>query len=114
MERWFTPAFRERSPQRVAEMRAMLESISREGYAGCCAVLRDSDQTAALQRIQTRTLVISGTFDPSTTAVDSRALTQRIPGSQYIELPTAHLSPVEAPDDFSAAVLQFLNSADSA
>jgi 3-oxoadipate enol-lactonase len=108
MERWFTAAFRERSPQRVAEMRAMLSGIPLEGYAGCCAALRDTDQTPSLQRIQNPTLIVAGTFDPGTTASEGRALAQLIRGSQYIELPTAHLSPVEAPEEFSSAILRFL------
>jgi len=108
MERWFTPDFRERAPQRVAEMRAMMSAISSEGYAGCCAALRDTDQTADVHRILTPTLIVSGTFDPGTTAADGKALAQRIRGSQYVELPTAHLSPVEAPEEFGSAVLDFL------
>ena len=108
MPRWFTSGFREHAPQRVAEMRAMMAAISAEGYTGCCATLRDTDQTANLHRILTPTLVLSGTFDPATTASDGKALAQRIRGSQYVELPTAHLSPVESPEAFNSAVLDFL------
>ena len=112
MQRWFTPGFRGRAPQRVAEMRAMMSAISTEGYAGCCAALRDTDQTADLHRILAPTLVVSGTFDPGTTVADGKALAQRIRGSQYLELATAHLSPVEAPEEFSNAVLNFLHARD--
>src|SRR5271166_2339268 len=44
IERWFTPQFRASFPERVARAQRMLENASPEGYAACCAAIRDMDQ----------------------------------------------------------------------
>ena len=41
---WLTQGFRDREPAVAARMRAMLTSTPAEGYLGCCAAIRDSDQ----------------------------------------------------------------------
>jgi len=40
-----------------------------------------------------------------------REIAASIPGAQYVELEAAHLSNVEQPDAFTAAVLKFLTTA---
>ena len=107
MERWFTRAFRKASSAAVAPVRQMLLDTSPKGYVACCAAIRDADFTANLNAIQTPTLVIAGDSDPATTPADGRLLAQNIPGARYLELETAHLSPIENPAGFSAAVLEF-------
>jgi pimeloyl-ACP methyl ester carboxylesterase len=108
LERWFTPAFRARKPEVVEQTRRTLLSTAAEGYLACCAAIRDQDQLAALPSIRARTLVISGLQDPATPPAAGRAIAAAIPGARSVELDTAHLSNLEAPEAFSAAVLQFL------
>ena len=108
MERWFTAAFRERSPDVVARTRAMVEATPREGYAACCEAVRDADLHADLPGILARTLVIAGRHDPSTTPEQGRELVAGIRGARYVELDAAHLSNIEAADAFTEAVLTFL------
>jgi len=52
--------------------------------------------------------VITGTQDKATPPEGGRYLAERIAGSQYVELDTAHLSNVELPERFSREVLKFL------
>jgi 3-oxoadipate enol-lactonase len=108
LERWFTPAFRARMPEVVEHARRMLLSTPAEGYLACCAAIRDQDQLSALPSIRARTLVISGLQDPATPPAAGRAIAAAIRGARSVELDTAHLSNLEAPEAFSAAVLQFL------
>jgi 3-oxoadipate enol-lactonase len=52
--------------------------------------------------------VISGTHDVSTPPVDGRFLADRIQGVRYVELDAAHVSNIEAAEQFSTALTEFL------
>lgn len=110
VERWLTADFRTRSPELVRAMQHMFESTPIEGYVACCAAIRDADFRAVVSSIRVPALVISGTRDPATPVADGRFLADRIPGARYTELDVAHLSNLEAPEQFSAALIHFLVS----
>ncbi len=110
LERWFTPAYLERAPEVVESTRKMIVSTPAEGYIAGCAAVRDSDQRETIRRTGVKTLVIAGSEDRVTPPSDGKYLADQIPGASYIELPAAHLSNVEAPEKFNAAVLKFLLS----
>lgn len=109
LQRWFTPQFRKTSAARVDAMRKTLTATSAEGYASCCAALRDTDLTASLHLIQTPSLVLAGALDPVTTPGAGRLLVQNMQGASYVELTAAHISAVEQADEFSRAALNFLD-----
>ncbi len=93
----------------VASMRRILLATDPVGYAGCCAAIRDMDQTELLAKIPVRTLVIGGERDISTPwAGHGDVLATKIPGARAILLPAAHLSNLEKPRSFSAALFAFL------
>lgn len=108
--RWFTPAFQQSSPDKVATAIQVLESLDPQGYIGGCSAVRDFDFRANVAKIPTPTLVISGTHDPAATAADGRLLAEQIPGARYAELSTSHLSNIEDPAHFNEAVLSFLTA----
>ena len=110
MERWFTPGFRARRPDVIANFRAMIESCSPTGYAGCSAAVRDADLRDAIGRIQVPSLIIVGTQDPATPPALGELLRDRIPGARLAALDAAHLSSVEQPDGFASAVLDLIAS----
>lgn len=109
MERWFTEGFRQRAPGIVARTRERFVQVDVEGYAGCCAAIRDMDQRTAIAGIKTNTMVIAGTFDQSTPPAMGKFIAESIGGSQYVELPAAHLSNIEAADAFNENVMKFLH-----
>jgi len=109
IERWFTPEFRATSPQKVAKAQLMLENSSPDGYAACCAAIRDMDQSDAVEEITTRTLVIYGRNDPVTPPADAQFLVSKISGSASVELNAAHLSNIEQAEAFTDAVCSFLS-----
>lgn len=110
IERWFTPAFRAAAPESVANTQRMIEASPPDGYAACCAAIRDVDLRESISSIRIPTLVVSGAKDPATTVADSRFLVETISGARYLELLTSHLSNIEASAQFSPEVLSFLTS----
>jgi 3-oxoadipate enol-lactonase len=109
IERWFTPEFRASSAEKVARAQRMLENSPPEGYAACCAAIRDMDQRETVARIKASTLVIYGASDPVTPSAEAQFLTAQIRGSVAVELAAAHLSNIEQADAFTEAVRSFLS-----
>jgi 3-carboxy-cis,cis-muconate cycloisomerase len=108
LDRWFTAAFQASAPEVIARTRKMLVSTVPEGYVATCAALRDMDQREAARNISVKTLVVAGAHDAATSPAEAKYLADNIAEASYAELPAAHLSNVEAPAEFNAAVLQFL------
>jgi len=109
IERWFTPAFRAKSPEIVSKAQHMLEQANPEGYAACCAAVRDFDFRRKLGLIRVPTLAIAGSQDPATTPADLHALADAIPRARYAELAASHLSNIEDSSRFTAEVNAFLD-----
>jgi 3-oxoadipate enol-lactonase len=110
VERWFSPVFRAKDPATVAVARHMIEETNSEGYAACCAAVRDFDYRERLKAISAPTLVIAGTLDPATPPAEGQFLAHQIRGAKYAELNAAHLSNIEDRDRFSKEVSAFLNA----
>jgi 3-oxoadipate enol-lactonase len=110
MGRFFSEEFRAEHPATVARFRQTLIGGSAEGYAGCCAALAGADLTADVGAIAAPTLVIGGARDLSTPPEQTAALAAAIPGARYVELDAAHLSNVERPESFSAALVKHLET----
>jgi 3-oxoadipate enol-lactonase len=108
IERWFTPTFLARHTDDVTAVRQALLATAPNGYMACCTAIRDMDQRGQLASIRSPTLVIAGQHDPATPPAMGRTIADGIRGARFIELPTAHLSNIEAADAFNAAVLDFL------
>jgi 3-oxoadipate enol-lactonase len=108
LERWFTANFRTSGTTAIQPVRAMLEATAPQGYAGCCAAIRDMDLRATASLISCPSLVIAGLRDPATPPAHAEFLAQAIPDAKLVALDAAHLSNVELPDAFSTAVLDFL------
>jgi 3-oxoadipate enol-lactonase/4-carboxymuconolactone decarboxylase len=109
MGRFFSPSVLQSNVPTVGWARRTLLATDRIGYAGCCAAIRDMDQTAALTSIRVPTLVISGDLDVSMPwPAHGDVMTSAIAGARAVRLPAAHLSNLERPRSFSAALLEFL------
>jgi 3-oxoadipate enol-lactonase len=98
-----------KSPEVIEAMRQMLLQAPPEGYAACCAAIRDADFRHELSRVTARTLVIAGVLDPVISTADAHLVAEGIPGASYLELQAAHLSNIEAAPQFTEALLKFLN-----
>lgn len=111
MQRFFSPEFLAEANPYVASVRSVLLGTDSAGYLGCCVALRDFDFTQILRKIKTPTLVIVGEEDVSTPwAGNGEILAREIPGARALHLPAAHLSNLERPKSFTAALFASLQS----
>ena len=108
MDRWFTAGFRSKHSGIIAHIRECFVNTPPDGYIHCCEAIRDTDLRELVSGIRVPTLVIAGSQDPATTVEDARFLAEKIAESKCIEMRAAHLSNVEAAQDFSEAVSSFL------
>jgi 3-oxoadipate enol-lactonase/4-carboxymuconolactone decarboxylase len=109
MQRFFSPESVARNEPYMASIRSLLLGTDGAGYMGCCAALRDFDFTQNLQNIKTPTLVIAGDKDVSTPWLgNGEILAREISGARAVRLPAAHLSNLERPKSFNAALFAFL------
>jgi len=108
--RFFSEGFQVSSSGVVDIFRRRLLATAPEGYAGCCAVLRDTDFTHELGEISLPTIVIGGTLDVPTPLSQARELAHAIPGARLVALEAGHLSNIEQPEGFTAAIWQILET----
>ncbi len=109
MQRFFSPETGAQKNPYAESIRSTLLGTDPAGYLGCCAALRDLDNTALLPKIKTPTLVIAGDQDVSTPWIGhGEILAREIAGAQVLHLPAAHLSNIEQPRSFTASLLEFL------
>jgi 3-oxoadipate enol-lactonase / 4-carboxymuconolactone decarboxylase len=97
------------TPPFAATARRTLLATDPAGYAGCCAAIRDFDATSSLADIGAPALIISSDVDESLPwSGHGDVLARGIADAGVVKLPTAHLSNLEAPRAFTAALLAFL------
>jgi 3-oxoadipate enol-lactonase/4-carboxymuconolactone decarboxylase len=106
MGRFFSPG--NHSPQ-VSSTRRTFLTTNPIGYAGCCAAIRDMDNVSLLPSIRSPTLIVSGDRDVATPwSENGDVLAHSIPRATAVHLPAAHLSNIERPRSFTAALFDFL------
>jgi 3-oxoadipate enol-lactonase len=108
LERWLTAGFRAAHEQETKKVLSMLESANPLGYIAACEAVQAADMRPILPNIGVPCLVLAGTHDASATVADARFLMEKIPGAQFVEVSAAHISNIEARDDFNRNVLPFL------
>ncbi|MDR5798152.1 alpha/beta fold hydrolase [Caballeronia sp. LZ008] len=108
-DRWFTPAFKEANPQRVAERLDQLVKNDHRSYAAAYRVFAEADRGIEFEKINVPTLVMTGENDPGSSPRMSRLLHEKIAGSQLRILPELrHSVLLEAPDLIAGLLLEFL------
>lgn len=111
IERWFTPAFRLENPEVVGRMARTLRETDPEGYAGCCAAIRDMDLRDRLPSIEAPTLVVSAAEDPATPPEHGELIRTAIPGARFEVVPRAsHIANVEQPERITQLILTHLEA----
>lgn len=107
--RWFTEPFIASRADAVDPIRALIAATRIDGYIGCVEAIKGLDLLERLPAVQAPTLVVVGADDPGTTPEAARAISERIPGATLVVIESAsHLSNVEQPEAFNAALLEFL------
>ena len=97
-----------------AHFRQLVESIAalRTGsYVKTIDASTYYDRSADLDEIRAPTLLVYGGDDRLNGPALGREIAAQIAGARFVEIPDAgHLCNIEAPDDFNAAVLNFLRA----
>lgn len=106
--RWFTEAFLQRSPQRVAALVDGLAAGNAAGYAACCDALAQADLRDQTRQMTRPMLVIAGEHDPVTTVADAEFLVANAPCAKLKVLPASHISNVACAEMFGQSVVDFL------
>jgi 3-oxoadipate enol-lactonase len=110
IERWFTPATREKNPPVLDKVRQMIRSTNPVGHEGCCEALKTLAFGSKLGQIKTPTLIIGGALDKGAPPDVLAAAARDIPGAQHAVVPEAgHISNMENPAAFNAEFLAFLD-----
>ena len=113
MERWFTPGFRKARPEIVNHFKQVFEQTPVAGYIACARVVQTglpvSESYERLNSLKIPTLVVTGSEDSAASPDKAKSLAAGISGSRYLELPGAHLAPVESADLFLAAFQDLLH-----
>jgi pimeloyl-ACP methyl ester carboxylesterase len=106
------PATAAQAPQVVEEVRAIASRQTAAGIVGALEGLRDRpDANPGLGAIAVPTLVLVGRDDTLTPPAKSEEMAARIPNARLVVLDGAgHLSNLEQPDRFTAALRSFLQS----
>jgi len=110
MERLLARSTLEGNEEVVVKVRAMILESNPNGVVAALGAMRERpDSTLLLGKIKVPTLVIGGEEDGISSPEVMGAMAEKIPDSRHVTLPGAgHLSNVEAPEGFNAALKEFL------
>lgn len=97
-------------PDVILALTRIMMANDRQGIAAASrGMSQRPDMTACLGEIRCPTLVLAGEFDALSPPAEMRRIAEAIPGARFVEIPGAgHLTPMEQPAEFNAAVLEFL------
>ncbi|MEO7054912.1 MAG: 3-oxoadipate enol-lactonase [Rhizomicrobium sp.] len=110
MTRFFSEEFLRNHASEVGDVRARFLGLDAEGYAGCCAAIRDMDLLDRIARIAVPTRIIAGSQDAATPFEGHGSeIRKRVPQADVSMMPAGHIAPVERPDMFAALVMDFLS-----
>lgn len=108
--RWFTAAFIDRNPDIVERVRAVIEACPPRGFADAGRAIRSVALRRRLGALACPTLFIAGAEDPTCAVAEIAADQREAAGVRLVVLPAAaHISNLEQPRAFNAAVLEFLS-----
>ncbi|CAN5909260.1 alpha/beta fold hydrolase [soil metagenome] len=112
MERLLSTKTLQNEPLIVEHVKSMILESSPDGVVGALGAMRDRpDSTALLAEIEVPTLVIGGENDAISSSDVLRAMADKIPNSVHHTLAgVGHLSNLEAPGEFNAALGEFLKT----
>lgn len=103
---------RRERPDLVAEVRRRILAADPEGVARALLAMRDRpDSTPLLSGLRVPALVVVGAEDTLTPPDESRRLAASLPDARFCAIPSAgHLSNLENPEAFNAALAEFLGA----
>ncbi len=109
-EKLFAAGTRERQPELVARLHAVMAATAPAGLAAALLGMAERpDRTPELAGIDVPTLVLAGAEDAVIGITEASGLARAIPGAKFVEIAAAgHLAPAEQPAAANAALRDFL------
>ncbi|MDX2160296.1 MAG: alpha/beta fold hydrolase [bacterium] len=96
-------------PDALARIIESLSALHRDSYLKTLSAVVPYAAFPPLESIRVPTLVICGSEDPIAPPSLMRPMAEKIPGADYVQIDgAAHVSNIEAPEQFNAALLPFL------
>ena len=110
MPKLLAPSTAAGSPELAEALRRVIERTDPRGIAAALRGMAERpDVTARLGEITCPALVIVGAEDAISTPQEMGTIARAIPGARLVEISGAgHMSPVERPQQVSAAIVEFL------
>lgn len=106
---WLTEDWRAAHPAETAAVRTMVTATDPAGYIACCHALKGLDYFKDLGKISLPVLYLVGSEDKGASPETMRAMADATPGAEFVEIPgAAHVSNINAPDAYNAAIAKFL------
>jgi len=104
---------KERRPLVWGRVKALVERAPPYAVAWASrAMAARPDSFETLRAVGVPTLVVAGEEDALSSADDARAMADAVPGATLVTIPqSGHLTAVETPEEFNAALLEFLAAA---
>lgn len=112
LERFLSDATRASQPALAAGVRADLLRADAEGYALAALAIQPADWLGGLGQIRCPVQVVAGALDAGSTVAMAQVITSGIAGAQLSVLDAAHLSVLEQPAGFWAALQTLLGRVD--
>jgi 3-oxoadipate enol-lactonase len=114
LQRWFSRAFQALCPEVVARAREMILATRPLGYAECARAMSRATEFRLGRSAAARALLVAGCEDSDVPARDMKAMAGKLAGSRLHGISGAgHLSPLQCPAEFNAAVNAFFVQAEA-
>ncbi len=110
LERWFTAGTRSARGDELRWVGEMIAATPIAGYVATCEALKTLNYLDSLAHITVPTLFIAGTHDMGAPLAAMQDMHARVAHSRFVELDAAHVSNIERPAEFNAALDDFLRS----
>jgi 3-oxoadipate enol-lactonase len=108
-KRVFSPAYLAAHPEKIEERKQVLLEINPEAFQAACRILQETDLVPLLHHLKVPILVVCGELDQATPPALNKQIVERVAGAKYIELPgCGHCPPLEQPEQFLAAIKEFV------
>jgi pimeloyl-ACP methyl ester carboxylesterase len=106
----FAASTLEKRPELIESVRRVIVANDPRGIAAASrGMAARPDMTDELGRIDCPVLVVVGQFDAISSVEEMRRIAEAIPDARLVVIPRAgHLSPLEQPEEFNGAALEFL------
>tara|TARA_B110000503_G_scaffold130674_1_gene204329 strand:- start:863 stop:1657 length:795 start_codon:yes stop_codon:yes gene_type:complete len=106
---WLTEGWRNAHPAETAAARAMIVTTNSQGYIASCYALRGLNYLKDLGSVTLPVLYICGADDKGAPPEEMQEMARVTSDARYVEiLDAGHVANINQPDDFNAAIADFL------